>query len=281
MKTLLFYIAVSGFSMSALGGILNGSFEVYEPNASDWIMPPVDWQYENYAGVHTEFTPSPEPGNSKGYLVNWSIPGAVDGDYFCLLSTGDMGDRSDAQITISTIQQQITLVPGETLYGSYFFGTCDWWPFLDEATITLSAVDPNDDPNFVTLVNINVDDVGDCGAMDGWQGIYYVFPGLQATDYYLTCQVRDIGDTILKSYLAVDDFQICPISRYDGDLNFDCRINLDDFEILSEAWLANCSDPNTFADPNTPCGLADIDGNDYVDSGDLLYMSGNWLFPTP
>lgn len=271
-------IFIFAFSMTCAGCILNGSFEIAEPNGSPWFDPPVDWVYRNYAGVHKEFVPIPEPqDNENKPSVDWKIPEPVDGEFFCVLSTGDMGEGSDASITFSTLRQRITMQPGDTLKGSYFFGTCDWVPFSDEGRIRLDAVDPNSDPNVVELVFITVDDIGSFSAMADWEPFTYAYTGQQANEYDLIIEVEDIRDAVYKSYLAVDDFRLCTVSRSEGDINGDCMVNLEDFTLLSHVWLATCSDPNTYVDPNAPCALSDIDGSDFVDCGDLGILTDGWL----
>ena len=64
-------------------GILNGGFELPDP-----IDPnkPRDWNTFNYVARHSQFTPQPEHGQT----VLWDIPAPAEGDYFVLLSTGDI-----------------------------------------------------------------------------------------------------------------------------------------------------------------------------------------------
>ena len=70
-----------------------------------------------------------------------------------------------------------------------------------------------------------------------------------------------------------------------GDLTGDCFVDLEDYSILSEAWLCFCPDvfdpntmdPNDIADPNIPCQLADIDNSWFVDTNDLALLTSDWL----
>lgn len=268
-------------SVACAGGILNGSFELSEPNGAPGYNPPIDWVFQNYAGVHTEFI-----SNSSTF---WSVPLAPEGANFCLLSTGDMGQNGDQAIVTSYVKQQIILEPGDTLTGSYFFGTCDWFPYVDEGRIYLEATDPNSDPNSVELVYITVEDVGNYRAMEDWGAFRYTYDRQHTGEFFLVCSVTDVGDTIVNSYLAIDNFSICRVGPNRGDLNGDCQVNMEDFVIFSNAWFCYCdpnaltdpnmSDPNSPFDPNSPCYISDINGDAFVDFDDLRTLTDWWLFP--
>ena len=48
----------------------NGRFETPDPNrATEWFTPPMDWDFEGYAGLHSDFTPQPEHGQT----ILWTI----------------------------------------------------------------------------------------------------------------------------------------------------------------------------------------------------------------
>ena len=113
----------------------------------------------------------------------------------------------------------------------------------------------------------------------------------QAGPYILQCEVVDIKDKIVTTYLAVDSLRICRGGKALSDLNDDCDVNLLDYSILSEAWMAFCPDPPFYdpnyydpndyppiTDPNIPCQLADLDNSWFVDPNDLVIMSDEWLF---
>ena len=267
-------------TIQSQGVIGNGSFELYDPNTSQWFSAPLDWVYENYAGVHNSFIPEPEASNNKGQLVHWSIDSPANGDLFCLLSTGDLGERSDPITIHAQVVQTIELYPGDYIKGSYFFGTCDWLPYNDSGRISLIGHNQLLDPNYVELAYIDVSDVGDCSAMDDWNSFTYKYTGNQVQTYDLICEVSDELDTIYKSYLAIDDLYICRAGKSEGDLNGDCKINIQDFTLLSEAWMATCTDPNTFGDPNTPCFMSDTDESNTIDCRDFNTMVDWWLFDT-
>lgn len=287
MNKLIYQVYLVVFSVTCAGGIINGSFELFDPNGTEWFDPPLDWTYENYAAVTSEYNASSN--------VTWSIPAAPDGMYFCLLSTGDMGTDGSREITRSSITQKVVLNPGDTLRGSYFFGTCDWSPYVDVSRIYLYASDPNTDPNEIDLAYVTVTDVGNYRAMEDWDTFSYTYDGPQTREFSLICEVEDVGDSIVNSYLAVDAFSICKVSRARGDLNEDCQVNLEDFSMLAKSWFSECDpshvidpnlydpnipvDPNWLYDPNSPCVFSDIDGNYLIDLGDLQVLMDWWLFP--
>jgi len=259
--------------------IQNGRFEVPDPDrATDWFTPPKYWEFENYANLLSEFTPEPE----QGQIVSWSIPSPFEGQYFMLLSTGDIaGPGSDSSTIRSSAWQTLYATSGETLIGAYFFGTCDYLPYDDFASITLEAADPNDELRPITLVEISVLDVGSYSSTDGWQPFQHTFDSSQTGEYIIRCEVNDKTDTRFKSYLAVDGLRICQAIPAYGDLNRDCGVDLQDFSIFTSAWLADCQsveDPGSpLYDPNIPCSLADMDGSGIVDPNDLILMSEHWL----
>jgi|GEM_PF-3141751 len=56
-----------------------------------------------------------------------------------------------------------------------------------------------------------------------------------------------------------------------GDINKDCRVNLTDFALVAERWLAaNCATPLW-------CNGADLDKNNSVDLADLLQLAAVWV----
>lgn len=273
------------------GQLLNPRFDIPDPNrATEWFTPPLHWDWFdtvnplnlNYVGMHTDFDPEPEHGQT----VNWSIPGPVEGDYFVLLSTGDaQGTRSETKTLYSSIDQTITLCPGDVLSGYYFFGTTDYRPYNDTALITLDPVDPNDPQHRkIVLVSISVDDVGSYNSTGDWQYFRHQFKTETCGQYVLYAEVRDTRDRIYKSYLALDNFKICRNVPPYGDYNDDCVIDLNDFNILSQAWFADCNDPNTIADPNIPCEPFIVDPNSFdpnlphiIDLDYMLWISDYWL----
>lgn len=284
LATMCLFIAVSQ------GQPDNGSFEIpdearpnryYDPNR----FPPLNWDWldsstnKNYVGLHTQFIPKADYGQS----ITWTIPCTVDGSTFVLLSTGDAlgpGPDSDRYTEYSSIEQIVHICPGDVLYGSYFFGTCDYKPYSDTAMVEATPVDPNSGGQYVLLVSVSVDKLGNFMSTDGWQHFQYAFSGETCCDYLLHCEVRDMLDRSYQSYLALDNFRICRGELGFGDLNRDCSIDYNDFSILSQAWLADCNDPNVLNDPNIPCNLVIQDPNvsdNFIDTKQLTQMSEHWL----
>jgi hypothetical protein len=254
--------------------IKNGRFEIADPNgATPYFTPPLHWTTENFAGLKSNFIPKPEYGQA----VTWTIDYPFQGDFFCLLSTGDiLGPGSDSMVTRSSIQQQIGAESGDTLMGFYYFGTCDYMPYNDTANIKLTPVDPNDGLRDILLATISVADVGNYNSTEQWLSFTYTFTSQTQGQYILSCEVIDIRDTKYKSYLAVDNFRICYDIPLYGDINFDCGVDLKDLNIFSHLWLSDCNDPNTY-DPNFVCSTADFNCNSIIDPNDLILMSNHWL----
>jgi hypothetical protein len=115
--------------------LYNGKFELFDANGGDFNTP-TGWQHKNYTAVISNFIP----------YRPWLLPeeGLVpfEGDYFVMLSTGDMYDTDP---NYAQIWQTITVDAGDKLTGVYFFGTYDYMDFNDFAEIKLvpSANDPN------------------------------------------------------------------------------------------------------------------------------------------
>lgn len=269
----LFVIAQICVSTVVYADIVNGGFEQSEPNDMLDFDPPFGWERENYAAVVGNFVPQPERGNTS----NWKIDveaGLVpfEGQSFVVLSTGDV--QPDPMY--AEIRQQIEVSTGQRLAGAYFFGTCDYIPFEDYATITLIP-DSNSSLRDIILLNINVGDVGSYGSMDGWGLFEYTFSEAEAGTYEIVLLVSDLNDWIFKSYLAVDNVTLCYPPEY-GDINRDCQVNMLDFAFMAIDWLNDCSDPNYLSDPNNRCQYGtDINGDGPVDINDLWLMAENWL----
>ena len=254
----------------------NGDFELIDPNSPPDFNAPLGWERESYAAIVDNFVPEPERGNTSEWKID--VQKGLDpfeGESFVVLSTGDI-DPPLPDPQYAQIKQQIEASPGQRLAGVYFFGTCDYTPYEDFATIKLVPA-PTSGLRDSILININVGDVGSYGSMDGWDFFEYTFSEADAGIYDLVLIVSDLGDWIFKSYLAIDNITLCYAPGY-GDLNYDCRVNMLDFTLLANDWLQDCSDPNYLEDPNSNCWYGtDIDNNGPVDANDLYLMSQFWL----
>ncbi len=291
----------------------NGLFECGDPNLTTYgFIPPIRWERiphpsstnecDCYAGLHPSFASTE---------TTWEITHPFQGNSFVLLSTGDLDGDAEPDLASggSILSQTIFLYAGDTITGAYFFGTTDYRPYNDYASIylELAAEDPNDYPNAPAYFSIpgtqcNVEAVGDYKSTlrlspktDGWIPFSYTVEPNQAAPYFLRCEVADDRDTIYESYYAVDNLRICRGGQSIADLNWDCDVDLSDYSIISEAWLAFCpdipitdpnfpGDPNDFptpADPNTSCQMADLDNSWFVDPNDLIILSDQWLIKTP
>ena len=292
----------------------NGLFECGDPNNLTPsygtvynFEPPLFWERfpdpntidDCYAALRSSFNP---------LRVDWEITAPYEGDRFVLLSTG--GEYDDPKSIIAcTIVQEVFLDAGDTIMGAYFFGTSDYLPYNDYASIILDPVPPDEpgEPNTnkpILLAECDVETVGDYGSTqdlspstNGWVAFSHVIEPNQIGSYNFMCKVKDVEDRMLNSYLAIDGVYICRGGIPLGDLNRDCKVDLADYSILSKAWLSFCSvpsvddpdfpgDPNDYPEPADPsimdaCLSADIDDSWFVDANDLMIMADDWLINPP
>jgi hypothetical protein len=269
------------FTGSLCADILNGGFEISEPNEGVSFLLPVDWECEYYTVVDCNFVPDPSPlsGSSQAWKlddVNGLEP--YEGEFFVMLSTGDPnpapGSPGD-DITFARIKQEVEFLEGQKLSGAYFFGTYDYTPYDDYASIELVPVF-NGRRNII-LVDIDLNDVGTYSSLEDWETFNHIFTADDAGVYYLTITVSDLSDSSLLSFFAVDALEVCWMPEH-GDINFDCEVNLEDFYYLSHDWLLY--DPNYIStDPNSWRQYeTDFDGSRQVDEADLSLMSEYWLY---
>ena len=252
------------FASLATADVLNGDFEEYDVGVD--FNTPADWNALNYAAVVEKFFPNPEDGRTKwknDIDVNGLDP--YEGNSFVVLSTGDIEpDPWYAQIT-----QEIQVNPEETLYGMYFFGTCDYIDYDDYAEIILEP--DSNDPNF-NVLRISVQDVGDYSSTPGWVPFSSEPNEIAAGNYTLKISVNDVGDPVFpiyKSYFAVDGLKLC-VRPDGGDINNDCKVNFKDLSLLGSYWLEDCNDPDW-------CQGADTDQSGVVDMNDLSEITDYWL----
>ncbi|MFI4912525.1 MAG: hypothetical protein ACIAQZ_12740 [Sedimentisphaeraceae bacterium JB056] len=273
--TAIVCLMLAFFSFPALSEIVNGDFELSEPNDLGSI--PTGWITENYAMVHDTFTPVFERGQS----VTWSFPDSTvtpaEGESFLVISTGDIG--VDTASTYGLAKQLCTFEEGQTLHGKYFFGTGDYLGWNDYAEIWLAPYDPNVSRG-ITIQSVDVSIVGDYQSTDGWQTFSHTFTAQDAGDYYIIFGVYDKQDAIYKSYLMIDDVK-CSTLPPGGDFNADGDVNYEDITTFNEVLYQDCTDPNAI------CTYTDISGNevsyDYNQDGlltpeDVVPVTQNWLW---
>jgi hypothetical protein len=286
----------------------NGLLENGDPNLTTYgFTPPIVWERipnpdrlpDCYASLEPNFIP-PEPS------VDWNIPHPYQGDTFVVLSTGGIG--GDGEIKSSIISQEVFLNAGDTILGAYYFGTTDYRPYNDYASIYLQlAGDPNDYPDslehfLIPDAQCSVDSIGSYKSTfdlspdtGGWITFSHTVEPNQVGPYYLRCEVVDLLDTIYNTYFAIDGLRICRGGRSIADMDWDCDVDLIDYSIISKAWMTFCpdipiddpnfpGDPNDYpppvTDPNIPCQLADLDNSWFVEPNDLMIFSDQWLINT-
>jgi hypothetical protein len=225
MKRIVGIVCFCSLGCALWGGLLNGNFEIIDPNITEWFIPPLYWHRvgdnpygDCYAAVRRFLVPSPQYDRSK-QQVDWMIPAAYEGKRFVVLSTGDLGEESDPAIIHSTIYQTVTFLPGQKIAGAFFFGTCDYLPYNDYGQIYLLPVDHNIGlPSEIVLAYADVIMVQDFQSTRRL-GFPSNIPSRKKPPAHTTSSApsEDNQDTIYKSYLAVDGLYIC--TPQPGDIN--------------------------------------------------------------
>jgi hypothetical protein len=188
----------------------------------------------------------------------------ADGNTFVVL---DSDPQYNGPVDAS-ISQEVEFSAGETIAGQYFFGTYDYVPFSDYATISLIP-SPGSGLEEIILVSIDISDVGNYGSTETWLWFTHHFDEFDAGTYTLQGYVTDVKDSILPSLLMLDNIVVCQ-SVTGGDANHDCRVDLQDFAFLAQYWLNNCEEFE-------PCRTANFDDSSVIDYVDLLTISHHWL----
>lgn len=272
-----YFIFLAVLCLCAVGNaaVQNGGFEDTEPNDQLPFDPPEAWIRENHASVRTWFTPDPCEGDVDEWKINLNdgiYP--IEGQSFVVVSSGDFVPEP----WMANIQQYVWVQSGQTFSGYYFFGTADYLPYNDYATIKLVPYDSNSGLRDIIVVRIDVSDVNDNSCMEGWDYFERTFSPAEAGGYELMISVRDMEDQIYPSYLIVDGLTLCNTPP-DGDISRDCQVNFIDFALLADDWLVDCSDPNYISDPNYNCYKGtNLNGLGRVDANDLELLSDNWLY---
>jgi hypothetical protein len=266
----------------------NGGFELFDYNSTIGINTPAGWNTDNnYTAVVNHLTPR----DSRWKLKKDLLP--FNGNSFLLLGTGKENVLRK-EPNQANVWQTITVNAGDKLTGVFFFGTLDYYPYLDWAEIKLGQSPlVNLNLSSLMLVHVTAGNVGsfdqyDAGSMSGWKRFEHTFTPEEAGTYTLIIRVCDYGDSEYDSFFAVDSFVLCRNPAQAGDFSCDCTVNFEDFVYLANDWLCNCkdpnvhndpqSDPNYYNDPNSNCLLGtDLTGNGPVNTNDFRIMSEHWL----
>jgi len=269
MREVLYFVIIAALSVSAAVGdieLLNANFELmYDPCDGEVFHRPMYWGSENFAATDSNFTAVPEHGQSPDWYFEEETIIPFEGENCLVLSTDDIGP--DGGERHASVVQDYNFVEGLTIEFYYFFGTFDYVPYGDFATVTLL----NDRP--VEIFSIAVDDIGNYNSTDGWvkfekfldpcdlDPLHYEYSGIEF-------KVEDATDLIYKTYFAVDAMRI-GFKPEKGDFNDDWRVNFEDFAVFAQDWQmvdSNIMDPNV-----------DIDDNNYVDVNDMMNFCEHWL----
>ncbi len=275
----LFASFLSIFSFPASAQVMNGDFELSEPNALGAL--PTGWTTKNYARVHESYQPVFERGQqaSWSFYDNTVLPWS--GSKFLVLSTGDVPGVSDSAITHGMARQLITFKKGDTLRGKYFFGTGDYLGWNDWAEVKLVPYDPNDRTKRSILVKyVDVQEVGDYKSTDGWQTFSHQFTVADAGSYYLECIVWDRTDAIYKSYLMIDAVESSQLPP-DADYNADGKVDYADLAVFASVLYTDCTDPNsicTYIDAKGEEVSFDFNNDQTITPEDMAPLGDNWLW---
>ncbi len=199
LKYLSFFIALlfRGNAYSAPLSVTNGSFESFEYNEILDFNIPLSWSIENHAAVID---------NLHAQNPSWKIENpleAINGNYFLVLATNGNG------VNFAKAHQQVSIYPGKSISGFYFFGTNGPVNSNDYASIKLI---PNSNTlSEIVLVFIEANQVGDYNSLQNWQYFEYSFEPNQAGLYQLELAVADINDNNNANYFCIDNLEIKPV----------------------------------------------------------------------
>ena len=170
----------------------------------------------------------------------------------------------------------------------------------DLGTLIGRGLDPND-PNSRDYADSHYDEAGDFAIVTKWQdsSIFgfdlYTFSPVDANSadnstvagnwFIIDYKAEGVGDCNVGFYEYIfsynspswtePNYSICFSHSPTRDLNFDEKVNFNDFAIFASPWQSDdCIEPNW-------CGGADIDRDGDVDSNDLAYFADYWLWPLP
>jgi hypothetical protein len=265
----LFIILVASILSSCYSQVFNGNFEYFEPNVLSGLNTPTGWVCKNYVTVTNEFVCDPNP--ACGHSFNWKVYKITPfkNDNFILLKPGDFKDGEGAETWYSKAQQRFSINSSCIISGVYFFGSYDYLPYDDYFYIKLIPP-PQENRNEIILAQGCLSQLKQnyC-SMYGWKRFEHTFVQEEYGLYDLVLYINNYADCILDSFLMVDSISICENNLGNSDLNCDCKVNFEDFNILASQWMNDCNDTN--------CNLGnDINADGIIDYNDLLIMAENW-----
>lgn len=231
----------------------NGSFECYI-DTNDFR--PCQWEAENFARSLTWLYP--EELCFYGYVDNWRIDvneglGPLQGYRLLVIKSASGGHCSG-------VSKDFYVEGNRVIKGRYFFGTSDYLPYNDYATIRIIPTGPNTNPA-IELLYVDVNEIGNNSSMWGW-GQFSVEVNYGGW-YRIEAKVCDAGDDVFDSFLVLDCVNFCNSFSL-GDLDFDCCVNFFDFSVFVQ-----------YLDANEP--FSDLDQNGNVDLADMMVITDQWL----
>ena len=182
MKRLITICAVVALMLfaSSAQALNNGSFETGDLTGWTTSIPPGAWI--NVVSTHS--------GSQAGEIWN-----PTDGQYFALLKTDGASQKT---------QLSQTFTAGGILTFDWFFNAEDYTPFNDSVTGLIIDVATG------ASTQLFYQDIAGVGNYMGtpWASVSYNLPS--AGTYTLQFEIWNVGDSILDSYLGIDNVAIIP-----------------------------------------------------------------------
>ncbi len=264
------------FASQVAAEILNSGFEDYYVDSNGFNIPTdynivtkyYRWEERygknEYAYSVTEFVPDPNQIRD-GFTLKWKVDKIrpTEGNRFAILDTDGSGEGPN-DVKISQVLQ---CQAGDRIFGQYFFGTYDWNPYSDYATISLVPYDSNQPT--IEILRVGVEDTDSYSSMEDWEWFSYTIKPGEEGQYDLCFRIQDMSDSLYASFLALDNLRHCS-GNFEGDLNDDCRV-----DFLDYARMNQCLSYSTIDHPS--CVDCDINMDGQVDMYDLFYILDQWL----
>ena len=273
------------------------SADIREPN--DTGIPEVDFQvpvrFDKYITPDNSSNVGPLPGLGYNPMID-----NITVDYNSQSSTGNWLLDTGASLSLISVAQGVEFglvhedgtpigTPDFSIPIGGIGGTLEIPGFeLDSMAIpTLSGYNLVYDKPRLGVLDIGVYDetTGQYKMLDGVFGSNFLCGSAKLVDgwpvelsgtifEYLVLDMRGgfLGFDLFDEYKSM--LPICGTEDLEsplGDLNNDCRVNIDDLTILTNVWLSdNCDDPN-----NT-CYEFDLNDDGFITMGDFSVLSENW-----
>jgi hypothetical protein len=186
---MIFALAIVVLAASSVrAGLTNGSFETGDLTGWTTVVPS--------GASATAVTSHTDPGGTG--VTAW---GPTDGTYFALLKTDGPG-------SLTQMYQSVYLSPSNGLSFDWFWDSQDYNPFDDTATLSVySGVGIGGAPDATfTLASVNSDPADYWGTAWTTSTLWVGAAG----KYTVVFEITNGGDSILDSYVGVDNVSVIP-----------------------------------------------------------------------